>query len=170
VADGRFRADLHARLDGLTVVLPPLRERRPDIPPLLLEFLRQHTGGRPPALDPRLVEALCLYDWPLNVRELTLLVRRLLGVHGQESPLTKAHLPQRIVAYSSRTSSESAPPQPKRGWRRMDDPAEFEALVQALRSNGGSVARAAAAVGIHRARAYRLLAGRDGVPGRKQAQ
>jgi transcriptional regulator with AAA-type ATPase domain len=157
VAEGRFRADLHARLDGMTVVLPPLRDRREDIVPLLLEFLRQHTGGQPPALDPKLVEALCLYDWPLNVRELVLLVRSLLGVHGLESLLKKAHLPERILARSPEDPSARPPARPKRGWRRTDDEAEFDALVQALRAHGGSVARAAAAIGMHRARAYRLL-------------
>src|SRR5262249_27762503 len=51
----RFRADLQARLDGLTVVLPPLRERRDDVAPLFREFLREHAGGRAPELDPKLV-------------------------------------------------------------------------------------------------------------------
>src|SRR6185436_2212481 len=90
VAERRFRADLHARLDGLTVVLPPLRARREDIVPLFLGFLRQHAGGHPPGVEAKLVEALCLYDWPLNVRELLLLARRLLGVHGHQAILKKA--------------------------------------------------------------------------------
>src|SRR6185369_9692805 len=54
VAERRFRADLHARLDGLTVVLPPLRERREDIAPLFFEFLRMETlrgFPNPPAMD-----------------------------------------------------------------------------------------------------------------------
>jgi hypothetical protein len=51
VKTGRFRADLYARLDGLTVVLPPLRDRREDIAPLFLEFLRQYIGGRMPEIE-----------------------------------------------------------------------------------------------------------------------
>ena len=96
VTDGRFRADLQARLEGLTVVLPPLRARREDIAPLFQELLRQHCGGPPPVPEPRLVETLCLYDWPLNVRELALLARRLLDVQGHEPVLRKNFLPQQI--------------------------------------------------------------------------
>ena len=96
VTDGRFRADLQARLEGLTVVLPPLRARREDITPLFQELLRQHCGGPPPVPEPRLVETLCLYDWPLNVRELALLARRLLDLQGHEPVLRKNFLPQQI--------------------------------------------------------------------------
>jgi two-component system response regulator GlrR len=164
VAERRFRADLHARLDGLTVVLPPLRERRQDVVPLFQEFLRQHTGGRPPALEAKLVEALALYDWPLNVRELLLLARRLLGVHAEGGPLKKAHLPDRMTPPASNGAGRAPAlsPTPAEGRkatrRKIDDEAEFEALVGALRAHGGSVARAAAAIGVSRARAYRVLA------------
>jgi len=163
VAEKRFRADLHARLDGLTVVLPPLRERREDVIPLFQEFLQQHTGGRAPALEPKLVEALALYDWPLNVRELLLLTRRLLGVHGNAEPLKKLHLPERMLVPTSNAAAPVAdlnrtPAQGRKGARRnIDDEAEFEALVGALRAHGGSVAKAAAAIGVSRARAYRVL-------------
>jgi transcriptional regulator with PAS, ATPase and Fis domain len=159
VADRRFRADLQARLDGLTVVLPPLRARREDIVPLFLQLARQHGGGRLPAIEARLAEALCLYDWPLNVRELLLVARRLLGVHGHQPLLKRSHLPERILAQASgeSTGAEAAPGPSPRPWRKTDDQAEFEALVAALRQQGGSVARAAAAIGVNRARAYRLL-------------
>ena len=157
VADRRFRADLHARLDGLTVVLPPLRARREDIVPLFLGFL-QRESSKPPALEPKLAEALCLYDWPLNVRELGLLARRSIAVHEHEPTLKKAHLPERMR--SRETGTAEAPPaatREKRAWRKADDQAEFGALIVALREQGGSVARAAAALGISRARAYRVL-------------
>jgi transcriptional regulator of acetoin/glycerol metabolism len=156
VAERRFRADLQARLEGLTVVLPPLRARREDVTPLFLEFLRQHCGGQPPALEPKLVETLCLYDWPLNVRELSLLARRLLGVQGHEPVLRKSFLPERML----RRAPDSQPPAPASGKqprRSTDDEAEFEALIEALRRHGGSVAKAATAMGLSRARAYRLL-------------
>jgi transcriptional regulator with PAS, ATPase and Fis domain len=161
VAARQFRADLHARLDGLTVVLPPLRERREDIVPLFLEFVRQHAGGRSIEIEAKLVEALCLYDWPLNVRELVLLTRRLIGVHGKEGALKKANLPERMLTRAPQPAEGADPsgaaPE-KRSWRRMDDETEFEALIKALRDQGGSVARAASAIGMNRSRAYRLLA------------
>jgi transcriptional regulator with PAS, ATPase and Fis domain len=160
VKERRFRADLHARLDGLTVVLPPLRERKEDIVSLFQEFLRQHANGPTPKLEAKLIEALCLYDWPLNVRELLLLTRRLLGVHGREPTLKRSHLPERIIATRAdvveKQSSAEISQRPLR--RRTDDDTEFEAFINALRANGGSVSRAAEAMGLSRARAYRLLA------------
>jgi len=158
VAERRFRADLQARLDGLTVVLPPLRARREDVVPLFLQLARQHGGGRIPPLESRVAEALCLYDWPLNVRELLLLARRLLGVHGSEPMLKRSHLPERILARAiNEGDSDPAPKRSPRAWRKTDDEVEFESLVEALRAHQGSVARAAAAIGVNRARAYRLL-------------
>jgi transcriptional regulator with PAS, ATPase and Fis domain len=174
VATKRFRADLHARLDGLTVVLPPLRERREDIVPLFIELLRAHAGGRPPAVEPKLAEALCLYDWPLNVRELVLLARRLLGLHGHEPMLRKAQLPPRILTRAAAGTPDDTNPSEsgsapvaasggeKRARRNTGDQAEFEALTDALRRADGSVARAAALIGISRARAYRLIAANPG--------
>jgi transcriptional regulator with PAS, ATPase and Fis domain len=161
VAEHRFRADLHARLDGLTLVLPPLRERREDVAPLFLEFLRRHGGGRAIEIEAKLIEALCLYDWPLNVRELLLLARRLLGVHGRGGALKKAHLPERLLTRAAPDTSPgeaSVSDRARRPWRKTDDEGELEALIAALRDHRGSVAKAAAAIGVNRSRAYRLLA------------
>jgi transcriptional regulator with PAS, ATPase and Fis domain len=165
VAGRRFRADLQARLDGLTVVLPALRARREDIAPLFMEFIRQHAGGRAPAIEARLIEALCLYDWPLNVRELLLLARRLLGLHGHEPLLKRAHLPARMLERPAEgggaaDAAGAAPPEASgrpAARRATGDQSEFEALIEALRLEQGSVARAAARIGVSRARAYRLI-------------
>lgn len=157
VEEGRFRQDLFARLDGLTITLPPLRERREDIAPLLIHFLREHTGGRPPALDAKLVDTLCVYDWPLNVRELLLVARRLLALHGNEATLRRSHLPRRILERTHHQSEVPAAERTTRSWRPTDDDTEFDRLVDALREHGGKVAKAAAALGIERGRAYRLL-------------
>jgi transcriptional regulator with PAS, ATPase and Fis domain len=82
VEQKRFRSDLLARLEGLTVVLPSLRERSEDIPFLLSKLVEVH-GRAPwaPRLDPLLVERLCIYGWPFNVRELNQLVRRIVALH-----------------------------------------------------------------------------------------
>ena len=156
VSERRFRADLLARLEGLTVVLPALRQRREDIAPLFLLLWAAQMGGRPPALDPKLVEALLLYDWPLNVRELVLLVRRLAVSHGSESILKRSMLPERMVG-----GGWSTPPTPSTPARASasDGPA-FDQLVHALREHDGNVTRAAVALGISRSRAYRLLEAR----------
>jgi DNA-binding NtrC family response regulator len=73
VKAGRFRADLYYRIQGITVNVPPLRERRADIGPLLNQFVGQSAGrhGLRPASFSRQAKALLLgYDWPGNVREL----------------------------------------------------------------------------------------------------
>ena len=157
VAEGRFRGDLYMRLNGLTLALPPLRFRREDIAPLFLEFLRLHAGTRHIAFDTKLVEAICLYDWPFNVRELLQVTKGLLTVLGQETTIKRAHLPERILRRLGGTS-ESPPAEPsKRSWQRADDEEQFEALVVALRKHDGNVSKAAVAIGINRARANRLL-------------
>jgi transcriptional regulator of acetoin/glycerol metabolism len=162
---GRFRPDLLARLDGVTVRLPPLRSRREDVPPLFSHFLTELTQGCAPAVDCDFVQRLCLHDWPFNVRELLLLARRLMVLHGGESSWRAAYLPERIGTLSSpRTATVGAetarpvpdPPPVKAG---PVEPVELPALVAALRASGGNVARAAAMLGITRQRAYRLMEG-----------
>lgn len=70
VADGSFRSDLLYRINGFQISLAPLRERPEDIEPLANHLL-QHVGGtNPPTLDPDALEALRLYSWPGNVRQL----------------------------------------------------------------------------------------------------
>jgi two-component system response regulator HydG len=77
---GRFREDLYYRLNVLPIHLPPLRERREDIPEMAHEFLRKACRGRRPdipALDATTVEALCAHPWWGNVRELRNCMERL---------------------------------------------------------------------------------------------
>ncbi|MGE0453617.1 MAG: sigma-54-dependent transcriptional regulator [Vicinamibacteria bacterium] len=79
VADGSFREDVYFRLNVVRMEVPPLRERREDIPLLCETFLRRYAGryrrpGRP--LPPQLIEAFLRHDWPGNVRELENAVRR----------------------------------------------------------------------------------------------
>jgi two-component system, NtrC family, response regulator len=73
VADGKFREDLYYRLNVLPVVLPPLRERREDIPVLMEHFLRQYfrkSGEDAPRVSDAVLQAFMRYSWPGNVREL----------------------------------------------------------------------------------------------------
>jgi transcriptional regulator of acetoin/glycerol metabolism len=157
VADKRFRADLLARLDGVTVTLPPLRHRRAEIVPLFFKLLGDHLKPPMTSIDPKLLEQLLIYDWPLNIRELVLVVRRLLAVHGDEPMLKRSHLPERI---RMARREESALQRVKPPRSATDDDAAFDALVCALRDHGGNVTRAAAAIGVTRSRAYRLLESR----------
>jgi transcriptional regulator of acetoin/glycerol metabolism len=159
VREERFRPDLLARLDGLTVRLPPLRKRREDVPPLFSHLLQKMSEGRAPAVDGDLVERLCLHDWPFNVRELVQLVRRLLILYERDSTLGARHLPPRIGERDAAAAPGAAPAVAVAGRKPLApaEPVELPGLVAALRAAGGNVARASAMLGITRQRAYRLM-------------
>ncbi|HKY35612.1 MAG TPA: sigma 54-interacting transcriptional regulator [Polyangiaceae bacterium] len=153
VAAKRLREDLAARLTGLELLLPTLTERRSDVAPLFARFLEQQTGGRRPDVEARLVEALCLHDWPQNVRELELLTRTLLAVHGHEPRLLRQHLPPAIAALCRErrsTGGVSAPPRARNDY-------DLARLEGELTRNGGNIKAAAQSLGISRQRIYRLL-------------
>jgi DNA-binding NtrC family response regulator len=178
VKQRRFRADLYARLNGVTLRLPPLRERREEIPFLFCRLMQDHAGGRPPQIEARAIERLCLYDWPFNLRELDLLVRRLIVLYP-EGRLRKADLPDAIKASSgdgpaapgaepaAAMAAEPAPPKAPRPrtpeGRQARDEQDLAALVAALRAARGNVVHAAAAAGMTRQRAYRLMGQRGDI-------
>jgi DNA-binding NtrC family response regulator len=149
VADRRFRGDLYARLNGVTVTLPPLRERREEVPSLFRSFLGGAPGD-PPALSPRLIERLCLHDWPFNVREVALLARRLRAAASGETTLSTALLPPELVREGAGEAGTQAP-------RPAVGPQSLSALAEALRSCRGNVSMAAARLGMSRGKAYRLM-------------
>jgi DNA-binding NtrC family response regulator len=84
VERGLFRADLYYRLSGVEVRVPPLRERRADIPELARYFLSRHRSTRELVLSPQAEEALCHYGWPGNVRELGRLMERAVALAETE--------------------------------------------------------------------------------------
>ncbi len=160
VKEGRFRPDLLARLDGVTVRLPPLRQRKEDVPHLFSHMLRELTQGRAPAVEGDVVERLCTHDWPFNVRELVQLVRQILVLHPGETLLNLQHLPTRIGTRTGERplDTTSKPnPRPPTAAAAGPEPVELPALLVALRASGGNVARASAMLGITRQRAYRLM-------------
>jgi transcriptional regulator of acetoin/glycerol metabolism len=163
VRERRFRSDLLARLDGLTLRLPPLRGRREDVPALFSQLWTTLGGGQPPTLEFDFVERLCVHDWPLNVRELVLLVRRLLVFCGTELKLRARHLPARIgeaVERPRSTRPSAEPPRDKSSEAVASlDRIELPELIAALRASQGNVARASTLLGITRQRAYRLIEG-----------
>jgi two-component system response regulator AtoC len=95
VADGRFQSDLFYRLNVIPIDIPPLRERRDDVEPLVRHFVRKHaqrTGRSVTGIDPAALAALKQYDWPGNVRELENAVERAV-VLSTESIVTAAAMP-----------------------------------------------------------------------------
>jgi transcriptional regulator with PAS, ATPase and Fis domain len=165
VTEGKFRDDLYYRLCVITIGIPPLRERREDIPLLAEHFVRFYASenDKPIAgIHPDALRVLLDYDWPGNVRELELVTRQLLALHGHEAALRRGMLPEEI-------RGATAEPEPVVSGRadRNREEHDLEALSAALKQNGGNLARAAAAAGVSRQRAYRLLA-KQGSPERSE--
>jgi transcriptional regulator with AAA-type ATPase domain len=159
VAEKRFRGDLLARLEGLTVEVPPLRERVEEIPSLFSKIIEQNRGpAAPPRLDPLLIERLCAHSWPFNVRELTLLVRKLLALHPNAAVLDHTAFSERLGAESGIGAPTPAAGQPilEESGRHVPDP-DKPTLLAALRANNGNVKKTAEALNVSRSRVYRLM-------------
>jgi two-component system, NtrC family, response regulator PilR len=112
IAEGRFREDLYYRLSVIPIQVPPLRERREDIPLLARHFLEgfRKTMEKPiEAISPEAMTRLESYDWPGNVRELENTMERAVALEsGREISLRV--LPDRIAGYSSTSSSGASGP------------------------------------------------------------
>ncbi|MDT4290335.1 sigma 54-interacting transcriptional regulator [Methylomonas sp. MO1] len=108
VAEGRFREDLYYRLNVFPIQLPPLRERREDIPKLVETFVQEFAAGMDKnivAVDKNSLQGLCLYDWPGNIRELRNVIER--AVILAKSPILKIALPIDGLGTVSMPSSSS---------------------------------------------------------------
>jgi two-component system response regulator HydG len=95
VEQGLFRADLFYRLSGVEIHVPPLRQRREDIPELARYFLARHQQTRDLTITPRAEDALCVYAWPGNVRELERLMERAVAL-AQSDRIELDDLPARV--------------------------------------------------------------------------
>ena len=164
VQTNQFRADLYSRLRGVELRLPCLRERREEIVPLLFAQLREQLGGRVPSIQVELLERCALYDWPLNVRELVQVARRLAVLHGHEPTLAEGCLPEHMLGWASGelrtpssepTRSQSRPA--RKGQAQDHREQQLRGLLEALHKHEGNVSKAASAIGIARRQAYRLL-------------
>lgn len=147
VKDGRFRADLFYRLNVLPINLPPLRERREDIPDFIEAALTRVTRQlkcTAKRIKPEALKVLGEYPWPGNVRELFNVIERMANlIDGDEIGLTD--LPLGIFSKNSRSHAGKA-----RSLRGIVEEAEKEAIVQALKEAKGNVTLAAKMLGIHR--------------------
>jgi DNA-binding NtrC family response regulator len=149
IAAGRFREDLYCRLNVVAVELPPLRERREDIPPLAESLVRRLARKyRWPhlALSPDAVRWLCAQPWPGNVRELqNVLARAAILAHGR--PVLPDDL-RRV----GRPSGEAPSAAPAPSFSLQEVPAETErrVIVQALVETGWNRTRAAQLLGMSR--------------------
>ena len=144
VADGRFQSDLFYRLNVIPIDIPPLRERRDDVEPLVHHFVQKHaqrTGRSVTGIDPAALAALKQYDWPGNVRELENAVERAVVlstgpiVSAAAMPMAAAPIPRSIGL-------------PSLVLRRNLEWVERDTIRQALDRAGGVRKDAAALMGI----------------------
>jgi DNA-binding NtrC family response regulator/pSer/pThr/pTyr-binding forkhead associated (FHA) protein len=170
VAEGRFRQDLYYRLNCVTIMVPPLRERPSEIEPLarmFLESARGRFGVAAMGLSPAAIAALTSYGWPGNARELRNVIER--AVLLTTGPLIEpAHLALPLNdAPSLLPTSDSAGGSEASAFSTGDD-AERERLAHALLHCGGNQSRAAKFLGIPRRTLVRQIA-RLGLPRPRRA-
>jgi two-component system response regulator HupR/HoxA len=146
LASGGFREDLYYRIAGVVIEVPPLRERKDDVPPLVAHFLKeQRIGPESLRIDPAALELLVAYEWPGNVRELRNEVQRLVALEtrGEVRP---EHLSARILDYR--------PPDVERpvegGLKAMVEDLERRVLRATLLRHGWNKSRSAAELGLSR--------------------
>jgi transcriptional regulator with PAS, ATPase and Fis domain len=153
IREGRFREDLYYRLNVISIPVPPLRERREDIPELVSHFLErccQRAGKRLLAMDDEALIALKQFDWPGNVRQLENAIER--AVVAAEKPIiVLSDLPPEI-ARREEADEETLIDEPRgvRAERADRDRKEREQLVRALAATAGNKAEAARALGMAR--------------------
>jgi transcriptional regulator of acetoin/glycerol metabolism len=149
LAGTEFRADLFARLAGVELRLPALRERVEDLP-ALIQFLWHRAHGRGATISANALEALAIYRWPHNIRELDHSLRAAALVDAAAIDLPALPAAIRECLHNARTVEAAAPQPPS----TIDRRAEVEA---ALREHRGNLRRVAHALGIARGHLYRLL-------------
>jgi DNA-binding NtrC family response regulator len=161
VAEGRFREDLFYRLNVIEIHLPPLRERREDIPLLVRNFITRtaHEQAREEkAIEPAALSALINYTWPGNVRELQNAIERAFTLSGEAIDLDS--LPPRVRDAAGQRAGTIRDPD---GLRPTLEEIERQHIFETLASVNQDKARAANILGIDLSTLYRKLKRYDAV-------
>jgi len=152
VAEKKFREDLFYRLNVVTLTLPPLRQRKEDLPLLVEHFLEKiarQKGTRPLGIDPTVLSLLVRHHWPGNVRELENTISRLsLFASGPVITLSDLARDPDLLDRVADLPAGKKTPEPD---LRKDD------IKQALKATGGNKVQAAALLGISRATLFRKI-------------
>ncbi len=152
IREGAFREDLYYRLNVISLTMPPLRDRRDDIPLLANHFVARGTMHHRPVsgISPEAVKSLIAYDWPGNVRELANAIERAM-VLGQGEHILPEDLPEAVLECPPTAGAEPTT------YHEAVNQAKRQLIRQALADSGGSVAEAARRLGLHRNYLHRLL-------------
>jgi len=151
---GNFREDLFYRLNVIPFVVPPLRERKEDIPLLADHFLREFTtsyGRKPKELTAEAYQALTEYHWPGNVRELKNLIERIVILNPQVR-VDARHIP---IHFARR--QHDRPLDRFGSLQEVREAAEREYILKKLEETNGNVSRTAELLGLERSNLYRKM-------------
>jgi sigma-54 dependent transcriptional regulator, acetoin dehydrogenase operon transcriptional activator AcoR len=178
MAESRFREDLYYRLNGLSVRLPPLRERT-DLAAVVQKMLQHEacaeSNRRPLRISPEVMTLFERCTWPGNFRQLVNLLRTAAAMVDEDGEIRREHLPDdffddlhRIAMQAAPSEAAAAParqPRPAPGTQAPDarlKDIEASAIVAALARHGGNVSAAARALGVSRNFIYRKMPSSSG--------
>ena len=156
IARGNFREDLFYRLNVIPFYVPPLRERKEDIPLLARHFLKEFSaayGRRPREISDEAVETLIRYSWPGNVRELRNVIERIVIMNPTTMRFDRKNLPPLVYRDGSRRSAGtefSTLHQARSAYER-------DYILKKLDENHGNVSRTAEVLGLERSHLYRKM-------------
>jgi transcriptional regulator with GAF, ATPase, and Fis domain len=175
VADGRFREDLYYRLNVIRLRVPPLRERRSEIPAIVNYYVNHYSAKfsrRGVQITPQAVDLLMVSDWPGNVRQLCNEIQRVVARSEDGTTITPDHLsPElkrvstplapsgRVTPITSAAAANAAAEAAMQGLTLADAMAELERrmIAEALRKHNGNISRAARELGLTRRGLYLKL-------------
>jgi hydrogenase-4 transcriptional activator len=174
VAQGRFREDLYYRLNVIRLRVPPLRERRSEIPTIVNYYINHYSakfGRRDIEITPQAVDLLMVCDWPGNVRQLTNEIQRIVARAEDGTLITPDHLSPELRRTSTPitappsviTPINAAASSPPEGVTLADALADLERrmIAEAMRKHGGNISRAARELGLTRRGLYLKLERHD---------
>ena len=155
ISKGNFREDLFYRLNVIPFYVPPLRERKEDIPMLTTHFLKEFSAAysrRPKEITADAVDTLMRYSWPGNVRELRNLIERVVIMNPTVPKIERKHLPPLL--------SRQGPSRTGAGFSTLHQARaayERDYILKKLDENHGNVTRAAEVLGLERSHLYRKM-------------
>ena len=152
VTAGRFRQDLWYRLNVVNLTMPPLRERRSDIPGLAAHFVTKYARGRALELTADALDALTAHDWPGNVRELENAIERAV-VLGTSDRIELEDLPEPLLGPAAAADAGDATASFHRGVLDM----KRRLILDAIERSGGNYTAAARLLGLNPTYLHRLL-------------
>jgi two-component system nitrogen regulation response regulator NtrX len=156
ILQGTFREDLYYRLNVIPLEIPPLRERKEDIPELVEEFLQEFTfkaNREPKDLSPDIYPCLLEYDWPGNVRELKNIMERLV-IMTQGRLITVTDLPP---LFNKKQGESSWPAADLTLLKEARNQFERDFIIRKLQENEGNITQTAAVLGIERSHLHKKM-------------